>query len=120
MASLGGSRGLSAANMYTLLSQIVSGLGAGLGTYTDKSTTITLGGTAQVLVALNASRKNVFVQNPSSEQESLFVNPTGNATLAGGDSMELSPGSSYIFQTSQALSINAATTGHKVVAKELA
>lgn len=116
-----GQTNLSAKNEFDLLTAIYSGitaLGGGAGSYTDRSLSITTGGTAQNIVATNSSRKSVIIQNPSSEKESIFVNPTGTAT-ANGDSLELTPGGSITFATTQAISVLAATTGHKVVAKEL-
>lgn len=110
---------LSASQEYSLLSQILTALGGGSGTYTDKSLSITAGANAQVLAAANSSRKSILVQNPTSEIESIYLNPTGTAT-AGGDSIELAPGGIATFVTTQAISVLAATTGHKVVAKELA
>lgn len=92
------------------------------GTYTDRSGTITTGGTSQVLMAVNANRLGYLIQNPSSNIESIFVNFTDPATGAG-DSIEIAPGgslpSNLAFST-EAINIVAATTGTAFVAKELA
>ncbi len=89
-------------------------------TYTDCSLALTTGGTSQQLVAANASRKGVLILNPSSQIESLFVNFGAAATTDDSDSIELVPGAREFFPTVQAIQVNAATTGHKVIAKELA
>lgn len=100
------------------LRQILAALG-GAGTYTDKSDTISTGGASQELAASNSSRINILVQNPTSEIESLFVN-FGAAATGGGDSVELTPGGLQVFNTTQQITVIAATTGHAFVAKELA
>lgn len=45
----------------------------GIGTDTDRSGTIAAGGTSQVLLVANASRKRWFVQNPSTATEILQI-----------------------------------------------
>lgn len=110
---------MSAATMQANFTALLAALGGGAGTYTDRSLSVTLGGTAQNIVASNTARRSLLVQNPSSEIESIFVNPTGAATSAG-DSIELAPGGSITLATTQAISVLAATTSHKVIAKELA
>ncbi len=93
---------------------------------TDRGGTITLGGTAQTLMAANTSRKGCWVQNPVSATETLHISSTGNAVIPGGppDDASLAPGQSWacgsngtVIQT--AITINAATTGHTFIAKEL-
>ena len=49
-------------------------------TITDISDTITLGGTAQVLSAANASRKGYRIQNQSAN--ALYISTTGTATVS--------------------------------------
>lgn len=111
---------MSASTMQANFNALLAALGAGAGTYTDKSLSIAAGGTREVLAASNSSRRSIIIQNPSSEIESIFINPTGNAT-ANGDSIELPPGGLPLtLATTQAIDVLAATTGHKVIAKELA
>lgn len=96
------------------------------GTYTDRSGTITLGGTSQTLMAANASRKRYVIENPSDAPsgESLFVNFTGAADSPTAlTSFEILPGG-YIDSgagpvSTQAITVNAASTGHVFIAKEM-
>ena len=101
-----------------------------LGVYTDKSGAIAAGGTAQTLAAVNAARKRIFIQNPSTiagqniaALERLFINFTTAAGVDTGASIELQPGQSFDTGaggvTSELISVNAATTGHRWIAKEL-
>lgn len=90
------------------------------GALTDRSGTITTGGTAQNAMAANTSRKYASVTNPISATESLFVNDAGTATAAS-PSYELLPGESYetgAFVPTNAISVLAATTGHAFIARE--
>jgi hypothetical protein len=105
--------------MVTLLTQILAASGGGSGTYTDRSLAIASGGVSETLAAALATRIHILIQNPSSEIESIFVNFTDDATSTG-DSVELAPGAYQIFSTTEAVKVLAATTGHKVIAKELA
>ncbi len=101
-------------------------------TPTDRGGTITLGGTAQTLAASNASRKSLVVQNPCTltgqgsiaALEDLYVSVTGSATVAGAgnfadlpacSSVEISWNGTVI---TAAVSVNAATTGHRWSATE--
>lgn len=92
------------------------------GTLTDRSGTITVGGTSQTLAASNSSRKYIFIQNPSSATESLFINFTSASSLTVG-SVELLPGGSFertlaTYMTTELITVNAASTAHAFVAKE--
>ena len=86
-------------------------------TTTYVNTTIAVGGTAQSLVGANSSRKRLFVQNPSTATESLFLRFGGTATTTY-TSLELLPGAAFDSSggpcPSDAISVNAATTGHQV------
>lgn len=93
----------------------------------DYSGSITTGGTAQTAVAANGRRNFLRVENPPSASESLFVRYGGTASTNSGtpDSTELAPGASDEFPTGGsgyvpggAVSVIAATTGHKFVIKE--
>lgn len=95
-------------------------------TPTQRGGTITLGGTAQTLMAANASRKGCMVLNPidAVSGENLFISVTGTATVTSGSpNITLAPGQSYtctgndgVIQT--AISIIAATTAHAFEATE--
>jgi hypothetical protein len=89
------------------------------GTLTDRSGTITAGGTAQQLAAANTSRKYFFVQNLSAEN--MWVNFTTTA-VASQPSIRLTPGSSFTleggFVSTEAVHVIAATTGSAWSAKE--
>jgi hypothetical protein len=91
-----------------------------LGGGTGGASKVATGGTA---VSLNpaAPLRGIFVQNPSTATESLFVDPAGTSSATAGVSIELTAGNSYSEGPgtihSGALSINAATTGHAFVCK---
>ena len=99
-------------------------------TFTDKSGTIATGGTHQTLAAINASRHRIIIQNPLTATgqgiltaESLFINFTSNAGINNGTSIELVPGAIYDSgvgpPTSELISVNATTTSHAYIAKEM-
>jgi len=87
-------------------------------TYTDRSGTVTTGGTAQVLMAANAARRGFFVQNNSTGN--LTINGLGTATTTAG--MILAPGQLYEAPATgvplTAISILGATTGQRFDARE--
>lgn len=86
---------------------------------TDRSGTITTGGTAQTLMALNATRRGYWVQNLSSAD--LWISTIGTAA-ASQPSLKLVAGALYetpVHHTSTAtVSIFGATTGQAFVARE--
>ena len=88
--------------------QIAGGL-----SYTDASNTITTGGTQQVALAANASRKAVQLMNISAGD--LWYRWTGNAAIAGAGSFKLVAGAYYEsapgLVSTQQLSIIGATGG---------
>lgn len=100
-----------------------------LGTFTNRSGTITAGGTSQTLAAVNATRKRIIIQNPCTTAgqgvtaESLYINFTSAAAVDGGTSIELAPCGSYDSGagpvSTELIAVNAATTAHKFVAKEM-
>ena len=107
--------------------QVTSGYGE---SFTDRSGTITLGGTSQQLMAANANRRRFIIMNPASAAgqgigvtESLFFNFTSAAGVNTGASMEITPGGWYDSGigtvTPEAITITAATTGHVFIAKEM-
>lgn len=81
----------------------------------NKSGSITTGGTAKVLAALNASRKSLTIQNTSTGD--LFINEHGTAT-ANGNSFILEPKASANIQTRNAISVLGMTTGQTWAATE--
>lgn len=98
---------------------ISGGSAVAQGTYTDKSGTITTGGTAQSLAAANASRRYLMVQNNSAGD--LWIN-FGVTAIVGQPSIRLQPGDAWIedgtFVNTGSVSIIGATTGQTFSAKE--
>jgi hypothetical protein len=89
------------------------------GAFTDRSGTITAGGTQQTLAAALATRKYFFFQNLSIED--MWLNFTTVAT-ADQPSIKVVSGGSFAlegsFVSTELISIIAATTGSKWTAKE--
>lgn len=87
--------------------------------YTNKSGTITLGGTAQTLAAANTSRRGLIVQNLSSGD--LWISPFGTAA-ASQPSLKIAVGAYWEMPinmiTSAAISIFGATTAQAFTAWE--
>lgn len=88
---------------------------------TDKSLTLTTGGTAQTMIASNTARKVYCVQNPSATAsgvaaESVWVRVNGTAAANVGT--ELANGTqaceSGVTIDKSGVSVFAATTGHKI------
>lgn len=99
-------------------------------TPTNDSLSLTTGGTAQNAIASNATRKGCTIQNPATATdqgiataENIYVNFGGTAAAAS-TSFELTPGQSIscsplgIGTITSAVSVVAATTGHKIIAVE--
>lgn len=88
-------------------------------TQTDRSSNITVGGTAQTLMSLNNSRKGFFIQNLSAGD--LYINNIGTATLGQG-SIKIPPGALYessgFSVTTAAISIIGATTSQSFTSRE--
>lgn len=90
--------------------------------FSDRSGTITSGGTAQFAVAENRGRSSLFIQNiDTSITEAIWVRLDGGvAVVNGAGSVRLDPGA-YLeaeeagggFVPVAAISVIAATTGHK-------
>lgn len=89
------------------------------GSLTDRSGTITAGGTAQTLAAANAARKYLLIQNNSSAD--LWLNFTTTA-VASQPSIRLRAGETFVmegaFVSTQLVSVIGATTGQTFSAKE--
>jgi hypothetical protein len=105
---------------YTVLDRlksITTALTPSGATPTDRSGTITTGGSAQVLAAAHATRRWLFIQNTSTGI--LYFSFTGTASLS---SVQLAPGACYEnpshFCPVGAISIYGATTAQAFVAME--
>jgi hypothetical protein len=89
-------------------------------TKTDRSGSITAGGSAQALMAANANRLGWQLQNNSNGD--LWFNEVGSTAVAAQPSFKLAPGDSYespVGATSTAaISIIGATTGQTFTARE--
>lgn len=89
-------------------------------TKTNRSGTITIGGTAQQLMAANPSRRGWQLQNNSSGV--LWFNETGSTAVANQPSFALYPGLMYESPvgaaSTAAISIIGATTGQAFTARE--
>lgn len=90
-----------------------------IGDWTDRSGSITLGGTAQTVMAANAQRRYLFFQNVSNEAMRLDIGATAaNATaivIDGSNQGLVFEGS---FVPKGAVSVLGATTGKAFIAKE--
>lgn len=85
---------------------------------TDRSGSITAGGTAQQLAAANANRKSLTVQNISDAD--LWINEIGDsAAVDTAGSWKIPAGSAFSVSTNRAVSIISATTGKKFTATEI-
>lgn len=86
--------------------------------YVDRSGTVTAGGAAQTLMAANAARRGMLVQNNSSGP--LTISSVGAASTSAG--LILQPGQLYEAPLggvpTAALSILGATTGQRFDARE--
>lgn len=103
---------------------------AAQGTFTSLSGSITAGGTSQTLVAANATRKKIIIQNPATltgqniaAAESLFIRHGASAAgVNNGTSFEILPGGAWEsgpeFVSTEAIQVNAATTNHRWIAVE--
>lgn len=89
-----------------------------LGPGDNRSGTITVGGTAQVLAVANDYRRQLRIQNISAAD--LWVNTLGSPAVIGTEgSFKIIAGSFYDVLTSKAVSIIGATTGQKFTAIEV-
>ncbi len=89
-------------------------------TPTDRSGSITAGGTAQQLMAANPSRRAWSIQNTSSGD--LWVNEIGGTALLASPSIQVPAGALYespaSYASPSAISIIGATTGQTFTARE--
>lgn len=85
---------------------------------TNRSGSITTGGTAQQLAPANASRKMLSGQNISSAD--LWINEVGGtAAVDTAGSYRVAAGASFKVNTNQAVSVVGATAGQKFTATEV-
>lgn len=101
------------------------------GTFTDRGGAMIAGGASQPLAPANALRKSIYIENPGTAAgqgiaaaESLYINFTAAAGVDNGTSFEIFPGgywppSSYNTVTTEQINVNAATIGHRYIAKEM-
>ena len=86
--------------------------------YTDASSTITTGGTAQTILAANTDRTGISFQNTSDTD--MYLNTTGIATEGAGSYL-IKAGGTYVTdygaKDSQAVSLLCATTGKAFTCK---
>jgi hypothetical protein len=91
------------------------------GTITDRSVTITAGGTAQTAAPANPTRVYLLIQNPSAAPGPVWFS-TSTTAVADSPAIELAPGQAWESPASVcptgAISVIAATTGAKVTIKE--
>lgn len=91
------------------------------GSLTNRSGTITSGGTAQNAAAALSTRVYFFLLNPATETEILWFSTVATA-VAASPSIPLYPGQSFEFNgtfcPSGAVSVIAATTGHVWIGRE--
>jgi hypothetical protein len=84
----------------------------------DASGTVTTGGASNVLLVA-AQRQYLFIQNPITGAETLFVDFGIDA--APGTAYELAPGGTLCFEDGgvpgQSVNVRAATTAHAVICK---
>ena len=86
---------------------------------TDRSGSITVGGTAQVLAAANTSRIALVGQNIDPSEDMWLNEVGGNATANTAGSILVPAKATFSVDSNRAISIVAATTGHKFTAIEL-
>ena len=88
---------------------------------TDRSGTITTGGTAQDAAGFNSGRQYLLVQNIDAAAD-LWVNLGATAVVAGAGSILLKSGASIVFEDSVCatgrVSVIAAATAQKFTVKE--
>lgn len=91
------------------------------GSLTDRSGTITTGGTAQNAAAALSTRKYLYIENPITATARLWFSTVATA-VADSPSISLEPGQSWEnpshFCPTGAVSVIAATTGHKFTVRE--
>ncbi len=100
-------------------SQFALAIRGRLGNY---SGVVAAGGVSQTLLAANDFWNYIFIQNPSDQNESLFINFTTAASTSLANSIELLPGQSWWraapgYVPNDQINITAATINHPFVCK---
>lgn len=89
---------------------------------TNRSGSITTGGSAQSAAAANAARNYLLIQNKTTAAESFWVNCRGADAVADSPSVEVAPGVTLMYEggfvPTGAISVIAATTGTKFTIEE--
>lgn len=87
----------------------------------DCSGAVTAGGTSQVATPLNTQRDYLFVENPITATEALYVNYGVSASTTAKNSIELAPGGSInalgIGVPIQSVNVTAVTSAHAYICK---
>lgn len=95
--------------------------GSGPSSVTNRSGAIATGGVSEEAAAANTSRTWLYLQNPSTETEPLFIGFGETADTDGSD-IELAAGQIFVMSGEAAptttINVNAATTAHKFIVKE--
>lgn len=100
------------------LASVATGTGRVLPAGTDRSGTLTTGGTAQQLAAQNTARTALRGQNISASD--LWINEIGGtAAVDAAGSYKIPAGSTFTVSTNRAISIVGGTTGQKWTATEV-
>lgn len=98
---------------------VAAGAGTAQGAVTNRSGTLTAGGTAQQVMATNVARRYLLVQNVSAGD--LWLN-FGSTAVQAQPSVKLPPDAALVmeagFVSTELVSIIGATTGQAFVAKE--
>ena len=90
--------------------------------FINRSSTITLGGTSQELVAYNFDRRYLFIANPNLTIKLYVRIGTVDAEEAGVGDIPIYPGGSLTFKewiTPDAIEIFSTLTGHKFTCYEI-
>lgn len=112
-----------ASQTVTVSGTVQVALNATRGSYTDRSGTITLGGTSQQLVAANATRNVLIVHNPSSGNLGIRFGAAA-AAIGGAGTITIPPNATMIWDLdgevpTQAVQIVGGTTGQVFTSLEI-
>jgi hypothetical protein len=96
---------------------------------TPRNATIAVGGTSQILMPANLARRRLIIQNPYTptgegiaSAEPIYFRYGAVAGIDDGTSFEIYPGAAYDSSNGPvyngAIQVNAASTGHRIIATE--
>lgn len=101
--------------------RVVAAIAPQQGVLTDRSGSLAAGNTSQQMMASNATRKYLLIQNVDTAED-LWFTFGGSAAVKDQPSLKLAPGGSFVmegsFISTEAVQVIALTTGHKWSAKE--